>query len=340
MRPAAQHDVFLSYARADDPERVCAIDVALRTADFAVWRDVAKIPSRGLSFLEEIRRAIRSARRVVVIIGPAAVRSDYVRMEWQYALSADRIVVPVLLARDYNLVPHELRQLHTCIVEEAAGVAELIRVLREEEPLLGTLHSLPKPPPHYRPRPNAHSELAAYVLGDHHAPVVFDETAKRTVICGMSGSGKTLLAAAFARGASVRRTFVDGIFWFNQRDGLTGHGVAETIERMFADGALHDKACLIVLDNVDSLRFVEPVAGVLGPDSRIVVTTRDRRIAAALGALRVDVDNLTPDEGLEHLSDWTGISPQELPDAARAVVRATGGNVFALTLAGAYLGGF
>jgi hypothetical protein len=337
MNSGAQHDVFLSYARAENAKRVRALDFGLRTAGLSVWRDTAAMPSRGLSFLEEIRRAIRTARRVVVAIGPEAVRSAYVRMEWQYALSADRIVVPVLFTPDLSLVPPELQTLQACIVEDGTDLTELIRVLREDDPPMGRLHGVPEPPPHYRPRPNAVSALAANVLADHQAPVVLEAAERRTAVYGMGGSGKTVLSAAFARGASVRRTFIDGVFWFNQRIGLTGQAVTEAMQAQFADGALDDKACLIVLDNVDALRFVEPIASVLGPDSRIVVTTRDRRIADALAARRVGVDDLTLDEGLEHLADWTGAPLQELPDGARSVVRATGGNIFALTLAGAFL---
>jgi tetratricopeptide (TPR) repeat protein len=337
LESTAHHDVFLSYARDDDDERVRAIELALQRAGFSLWRDTAAISSRGLSFLEEIRRAIRTAGRVVVAIGPAAVRSEYVRMEWQYALSADRIVVPALLVDDRDLVPPELKNLHTPVVEDTAGLAELIRVLGEEAPPLGTLHGVPSPPPHYRPRSNALSELAACVLADHQAPVVLDDAGRRVVVHGMGGAGKTVLAGAFARGASARRAFVDGVFWFNQRTGRPGQAVADAVQTQFADGTVAAKACLIVLDNVDTVRFVEPLAAVLGSDSRIVVTTRDRRIADMLGARRIDVDDLTTDEALEHLADWTGTPLPELPDAARSLIRATGGNVLALTLAGAFL---
>jgi TIR domain/NB-ARC domain len=337
MNPGAQHDVFLSYARGENAERVQVLDSGLRAAGLSVWRDTTAMPSRGLSFLEEIRRAIRTARRVVVAISPKAVRSEYVRMEWQYALSADRIVVPVLFTREYSLVPPELRKLHTCVVEDVTDLAELIRILRAEDPPLGILHGVPKPPPHYRPRPDALSELAAHVLADHEAPEVLDEAEKRTVVYGMGGSGKTVLAAAFARGAPARRTFAGGIFWFNQRAGLTGQAVAEAMQAQFTDGTLSDQACLVVLDNVDSPRFVEPVDRLLGRDSRIIVTTRDRRIADTLGAGRVSVDDLPLDKGLEYLADWTGTPLADLPDAARSVVQATGGNMLALTLAGAFL---
>ena len=50
------HDVFLSYARADNVESVDALESYLVSAGLSVWRDKAAMPSRGLSFLEEIRR--------------------------------------------------------------------------------------------------------------------------------------------------------------------------------------------------------------------------------------------------------------------------------------------
>lgn len=87
--------VFLSYARGDDDEFVARAYEFLR-ADFDVWWDKECMPSRSLTFTEEIRDAIHRSERVVVVIGPKALRSDYVRAEWQAALSERKPVIPLL----------------------------------------------------------------------------------------------------------------------------------------------------------------------------------------------------------------------------------------------------
>src|SRR5262249_41719980 len=103
--------VFLSYARGDDEPFVERLADALAAARVGVWFDRRSMPSRALTFLDEIRRAIDGVDRVVAIMGPAALRSEYVQCEWQYALVRGKPVVPVLRLGDYQLPP-ELRNLH------------------------------------------------------------------------------------------------------------------------------------------------------------------------------------------------------------------------------------
>jgi hypothetical protein len=73
---------------------VAGLQAALIGAGFDVWWDMTHMPSRGLSFLQEIRDAIAGCDRLVLLVGPHALQSDYVRAEWQWALSAGKVVVP------------------------------------------------------------------------------------------------------------------------------------------------------------------------------------------------------------------------------------------------------
>jgi len=85
--------VFLSYARGDDDDFVARTYAFLRSRDLNVWWDKESMPSRSLTFTEEIREAIHHTDRLMVVIGPKALRSDYVRGEWQAALSEHKPVV-------------------------------------------------------------------------------------------------------------------------------------------------------------------------------------------------------------------------------------------------------
>src|SRR6478672_10017658 len=93
---ADQFEVFLSYGRADDEQFVSALQRRLAGRGIGVWWDRAEMPSRGLTFLQEIRDAVAVAERLVLVVGPAALRSEYVRAEWQYALALSKPVIPVL----------------------------------------------------------------------------------------------------------------------------------------------------------------------------------------------------------------------------------------------------
>ncbi len=82
-----QHRVFLSYARGGDETFVKRLHDDLVAAGFTVWFDRESLLSRGLTFHQEIKDAIRAeVDRVVYVGGPKAVASLYVREEWKSAL--------------------------------------------------------------------------------------------------------------------------------------------------------------------------------------------------------------------------------------------------------------
>ena len=103
--------VFLSYGRGDDEPFVERLCQALKARGLDVWYDRESLSSRGRTFHQEIRDAIAARDRLVLVVGPHAVSSEYVRQEWQFALEADKVVTPILRIGDYPLVPDELKLL-------------------------------------------------------------------------------------------------------------------------------------------------------------------------------------------------------------------------------------
>ncbi len=99
-------DVMISYARADEP---AAERLARRlTADgFDVWFD-REIPP-GQSFDEVIDRALRQARKVVVLWSRQSVGSRWVVAEAEEAASMAKLV-PARL--DDSVIPLEFRRVH------------------------------------------------------------------------------------------------------------------------------------------------------------------------------------------------------------------------------------
>ena len=87
--------VFLSYARADDERFVERLHGDLIHAGIEVWWDRAAMESRARTFLQEIRDAIEGVDRVVAVVGPAAISSQYVLYEWDHALLFAEGIVPI-----------------------------------------------------------------------------------------------------------------------------------------------------------------------------------------------------------------------------------------------------
>src|SRR5438132_4329693 len=97
--------IFLSYARGDDGEPfdeansfVARLyrDLTKLNRGFDVWYDRKSMPSRRLTFHQEIRDAVAACDRLVLVVGPRAAQSLYVRQEWQFAyFEAEKIVTPI-----------------------------------------------------------------------------------------------------------------------------------------------------------------------------------------------------------------------------------------------------
>jgi hypothetical protein len=105
--------LFLSYARGDDEPFVRRLYDDLTARGFDVWFDRVSMPSRNLTFHQEIRDTIAARERLLLVVGPKAAESLYVRQEWQFAyFEAEKIVTPILRCGDYATVPDELKLLH------------------------------------------------------------------------------------------------------------------------------------------------------------------------------------------------------------------------------------
>ncbi len=348
--------LFLSYARADDEPFVRQLYERLIAEGFSVWWDRKCMPSRALTFLKEIRDAIRASDRVVVVIGPKCVTSDYCRAEWQAALAETRIVNPLIRIGEHELLPPELASLHCPDFRDDANFEdafkEILRVLTEPIPPLGALlGGVPDVPPHFQPRPDASSRLAEQLLIDEKKPVIITGPQRVTVMHGMGGTGKSVLAATFARSTSTRRSFSDGIYWLNADEKAPPLAIAAQLGQLLGDPeyehtsqsasasqltrSLAGKGALIVLDNAWHVEQTEALVDALGPACRLLVTTRNLELVMATGANAVELGQLSPSAALAHLADWSGLAPNELPAEAQQVANECGLLPFALALNGA-----
>ncbi|MCK5015146.1 MAG: TIR domain-containing protein, partial [Candidatus Omnitrophica bacterium] len=348
--------IFLSYARADDEPFVKQLYQDLTEHGIDVWWDRKAMESRGRTFLQEIRDAIEGSDRLIAVIGPKAVISDYVKVEWEHALLFAKGVVPILRCGDYDLIPSELSSLHCPDFRKEQlyqdALAELVRILAKPVPLLGALRTeVPSLPPHFLPRRDELILLGNAVLADVQRPEAVTSAKQKTVIVGMGGIGKSVLAAAFARSTETRQAFTDGVAWisigqnpdllFNLRQiGLACKDKMENYvdlktARDKLPGVLADKNCLIVLDDIWNVAHAEPFINAIGPRCRLLITTRDGGIASVLEANEHRLGVLSDAAALRFLANWCDKEVGSMPHEAVSVAKECGNLPFALALCGA-----
>ena len=345
--------LFLSYARGDDEPFVWRLYEHLTARGFDVWFDRGSIGSKGLTFHQEIRDAIAARDRFVLIVGPQAVTSDYVRQEWQFAwFEAEKVVSPILRLGDYPLVPDELKLLHCEDFRDDAQYAfrldQLVRILREPPPPLGKLIAVPSLPAHFLSRSEGLTKLRDALRADLDRPVVISGAAARVGVHGMGGIGKSVLAAALARDRKVREAFPGGIIWIGVGSLPDLRARMQDVHRALGgDGAiatehegkqklkeiLNDKAVLLVIDDVWRRGDVDAF-DVLGSRCRALITTRDAGLLTSLGGAHYVVELLTDAEALGLLAVSAGIESDVLPAEAHEVLAECGRLPLAVGLAG------
>src|SRR6267142_2378390 len=185
--------IFLSYARGDDEPFVRRLHDDLKAHGFKVWFDRVSMPSRNLTFHQEIRDAVATHDRLLLVIGPKAVASEYVRQEWQFAwFEAEKVVTPILRLGDYPLAIDELKLVHAEDFRNDADYAchlkELVRILNEPPPHIGKLIAVPSLPAHYLSRTDRLIPLRDAVRSGLDSAASFGGMTARQQFHGIAGA--------------------------------------------------------------------------------------------------------------------------------------------------------
>ncbi|MCM8595659.1 NB-ARC domain-containing protein [Accumulibacter sp.] len=357
--------IFLSYARDDDEPFVQRLYADFVAEGFDVWFDRVSMPSRGLTFHQEIRDAVAACHRLVLVVGPMAVASDYVTQEWQFAyLAAGRTVNPIVrldgrspsgeAIDGYALIPEDLRLLHAEDFRRdeqyAQALAGLVRQLREPPAIVGKLVAVPELPPGYRAQPERLRAVRDMLLLDLRTPVVVTGAAARVGLQGMGGIGKSVLANAVAHHPEVQRAFADNLYWIRLGQQAQVEDLQRWLARELGDRGeftgrlagrellrrlLAERAVLLILDDVWQREDAEDF-NVIGPRGRILLTTRDAGLVTALASREhhYQVALPTPPQARELLAAAADAGPETLPPEADEILRLTGRLPLALALCG------
>ena len=178
-----------------------------------------------------------------------------------------------------------------------------------------------------------------------------------TALQGMGGIGKTVLAQALCHDEVVQQAFPDGVVWItigkeSAFDALTrmrevGKALGDDLSRYENELAakhqyrstIRKKAALIVVDDVWRSSDLEPLRAEDSPRSRLLFTTRDASIAAAMGAREHVADLLTEEQSREVLARWSRTEITNLPPIAAQLIHECGRLPLALSMVGAMLRG-
>src|SRR5262252_3373986 len=105
-------DLFVSYARDDDEPFVERLHHDLTNAGADVWWDREVMTNRGRTFLQELRDGIESSERVLAVLGPQALASEYVRVEWEHARLFAKDVVFAVRIGSFEEIPEPFAAYH------------------------------------------------------------------------------------------------------------------------------------------------------------------------------------------------------------------------------------
>lgn len=362
--------IFLSYARGDDEAFVRRLYADLNKAGFDVWFDRVSMPSRQLTFHQEIRDAIAACDRLLLVVGPGVITSDYITQEWRFAyFEAGKCVNPIvrLDARradgstvdGYKLIPKDLQFLHAEDFRNDAQydqhLKKLSRQLSEAIPPVGKLVAVPELPTCFLEQRGRINALRDLLLIDLQNPVVVSGAAARVGLQGMGGIGKSVLASAVAHRPEVRRAFPDGIFWITLGQKPQLAELQRWLARELGGEALSPdersgKECLrtllagrkalLVLDDVWRREHAEAF-NVTGAMGRILLTTRDAGLVTALASMgthyRVELPSEAEAETIFAAS--AHLKMEGLPPATKEIIAQCGRLPLALALCGGMVRG-
>jgi len=150
-------------------------------------------------------------------------------------------------------------------------------------------------------------------------------------LCGVGGSGKSVLASDLVRDPELLSAFPDGVYWLTLGEApalatllqqflgwLAPANVPDDLSQLreALRAALENRSCLLVLDDLwrasDAFAF-----DVLGAQCRVLVTTRNRGLAEAIHAETVSVEAVSDEEAVELMARRSGVSPSDLPEMTR-----------------------
>jgi WD40 repeat protein len=323
---------FISYARADGESAARALHARLGVdaPDIPAWLDRFDIEG-GIGWWNQIEQELERAEFLLLVITPAAVRSENTRNEWRSARQRGVCVYPVKGVPDpqldYASLPNWMRKVH--FYDPEVEWEKLLAHLRRGCRVTRVTFMAPPLPASFVARAQQSAEVLA-LLGsaDGHDPAGVAVTLR-----GPGGFGKTTLASALCHDDRILDAFDDGILWVTLGQdpnllnelvklyaALTGDrpGFVDVEDATRAGAQLEGKNCLMVIDDVWKPSDLRPFLQGGSGCARLITT---RRFDLAADARRVDVDRMSAAEALALLLARAGTTPTDTEPCERLIER-------------------
>ncbi len=351
--------VFISYARKDGATLAERLQKDLTSNAFDAWLDKNRLKG-GSTWTTEIENALDEANCVLAVLTPGSYVSEICRAEQLRALRKGKVVIPVLAQRKTDIPLHLEAKNYRDFSSNTGYKKSLDALLKDIQSGNGvslkrqfreTYVTVPPLPINFLDRPDAITALRNALITDDGASHI-----GLTALQGMGGIGKTVLAQALCRDEVVQQAFPDGIAWVTvgreAQETDTVSRLREIGKALGDDLSLYDtevaaknqyrstirgKAALVVIDDVWQSRDLEPFLADDSPRSRLLFTTRDANIAAAVGAREHLANLLSEIQSREMLARWSATEEAKLPSVADQLIRECGGLPLALSMTGAML---
>lgn len=360
MGTLGHKSVFISYSRKDGAELAQRLQSDLRKEGFEAWLDTQRIGG-GAVWTKEIEAALDEAEYVIALLTNGSYLSEICRAEQLRALRKGKCVIPLKAQRGAEVPLHlegENYRDFTPGDQYTRAFDLLLSDLRGRKgsrlrpEFRSTYVTAPPLPINFVERPEAVAALRNFLIADEGGSCI-----ALTALEGMGGIGKTVLAQAICHDEVVQEAFPDGVIWVtigkeSTFDALTrmrevGKALGDDLSRYDNDlgatnqyrSTIRSKAALIVVDDVWDVRDLDPLRAESSPRSRLLFTTRDKSIAAALGAHEHVADLLTQEQSRDVLARWSRTRVEDLPPLADDVIQECGRLPLALSMAGAMLSG-
>lgn len=123
--------IFISYSRDNEPN-AAYFENRLLDDGYKVFRDKSNIRG-GMSWQAEIERNVKGCLVLVVLLSPAACKSEWVMKEYSLALFHQKSVVPFIIQPIIE-IPHQLQSLQCVDVSQLRDISTQYATLRAELP--------------------------------------------------------------------------------------------------------------------------------------------------------------------------------------------------------------
>ena len=315
--------IFISYAHSDGSAAAESLIQILAANGHTAWQDLRHLgPEEAV--LPQIENGLKAAEFLIVLVTPAALKSEHIQQEWREARRNGMAILPVMeMKQSRSTLPRWLRR------SEVYDLAEPI----DRERFLARLNSTSGTGDSFRADWDAGPEIETFIdrpqliaeIKTQLLSKTFEPVSSTFALLGPGGSGKSVLAGEIARDPEIRDAFIDGVFWI--RLGQDNPDVLGQINHLIrrisgADGApdvqtaamklnrlLEKRDVLIILDDVwhkqDLFVFVHATGE---GNAKLLATTRALDVLPR-SAQTIVISGLEPDEAMGLLA--LGLAPDE-----------------------------